>query len=52
MAKTALDAVCSRQEESGNSSHHKGFSPFMNARKSVGAGIDLPLHFDFSRWRP
>ena len=32
MAETALDAVCSRKEESGDSSHHKGFSLFVNAR--------------------
>jgi hypothetical protein len=41
----AWDAVCSRKDKSGNSSFHKGFKRFMNARNQVTGGIDLPLRF-------
>jgi len=45
MAGIALDAVCSRNEESSNSSYHRG----LQIRASVSGGCvednpDLPLH--------
>jgi hypothetical protein len=46
MAEIALDAVCSREEESSNSSYHKGLSPFMNSRLAIGSNVYLPLLLD------
>jgi hypothetical protein len=44
MAETALDAVCSRREESSNSSYHKGLQIRAPVLRACAADdFDLPL---------
>lgn len=44
MAEVALDAVCSRKEQSSNSSYHKGLQiPASVLRNCTAKDLDLPL---------
>jgi len=49
MAETAWDAVCSRKEQSSNSSYHKGFSLFMISRNFTGPISIYPYILDSRR---
>ena len=43
MAETALDAVCSRKEQSSNSSYHKGLKSIAGFHACAADDLDLPL---------
>jgi hypothetical protein len=46
MAEIALDAVCSRKEQSSNSSYHKGLNNCVPSPGAcVASDLDVPLHF-------
>jgi len=46
MAEIALDAVCSRKEQSSNSSYHKGLQIRASVPRTCAADdLDLPLRY-------
>ena len=42
--------LCGREEQPGNSSHHKGFCPFKKARNLIGPISIHPYIVDSIRW--